>query len=380
MKNRIYFPFAAVVMVASSIAAFVAPVQAQERPAMLAPLGDPPNPADNPTTPEKVELGELLFFDGRLSGNGAMPCSACHLPDAGWDFPEKISLGYPGTTHWRNSQTIVNSAYYGKLFWAGSSKSLEGQARSAARGGVAGNGEDDMMEARLAFVPEYRKRFKSVFGDTWPNIRHAYMAIAAFERTLVQTDTPFDTYMRGDDKALDASQKRGLDLFTGKAGCAQCHSGAMLSNEKYYNLGVPPYDGWETDALAQITFRFELYAKGVTQDKYKKYKDDPGYYFRTKQVADLGKFRVPSLRYTKYTAPYMHNGMLASLADVVDFYNAGGGENEFSATKTKLIKPLGLNDKEKADLVAFIESLSGDRMVMEQPDLPPSEPLPASSN
>jgi cytochrome c peroxidase len=380
MKNRISFPFAAVVMVASSLAAFIAPLQAQERPAMLAPLGDPPNPADNPTTPEKVELGKLLFFDGRLSGNGAMPCSACHLPDAGWDFPEKISLGYPGTTHWRNSQTIVNSAYYGKLFWAGSSKSLEGQARSAARGGVAGNGEDDMMEARLAFVPEYRKRFKSVFGDTWPNVRHAYMAIAAFERTLVQKDTPFDNYMRGDDKALDASQKRGLDLFTGKAGCAQCHTGAMLTNEKYYNLGVPPYDGWETDALAQITFRFELYAKGVTQDKYKKYKDDPGYYFRTKQVAHLGKFRVPSLRYTKYTAPYMHNGMLASLADVVDFYNAGGGENEFSATKTKLIKPLGLNDKEKADLVAFIESLSGERMVMEQPDLPPSEPLPASSN
>ncbi len=380
MKNHISFPLTAVALVVSSLAVFAAPVQAQDRPAMLAPLGDPPNPADNPTTPEKVELGKLLFFDGRLSGNGAMPCSACHLPDAGWDFPEKISLGYPGTTHWRNSQTIINSAYYGKLFWAGSSKSLEGQARSAARGGVAGNGEDDMMEARLAFVPEYRKRFKSVFGDTWPNVRHAYMAIAAFERTLVQTDTPFDNYMRGDDKALDASQKRGLDLFTGKAGCAQCHTGAMLTNEKYYNLGVPPYDGWETDALAQITFRFELYAKGVTQDKYKKYKDDPGYYFRTKQVADLGKFRVPSLRYTKYTAPYMHNGMLASLADVVEFYNAGGGENEFSATKTKLIKPLGLNDKEKADLVAFIESLSGERIVMEQPDLPPSEPLPASSN
>jgi cytochrome c peroxidase len=380
MKFHIPFPLAAVVLMASSLVAVFAPAHAQDRPAMLAPLGDPPNPADNPTTPEKVELGKLLFFDGRLSGNGAMPCSACHLPDAGWDFPEKISLGYPGTTHWRNSQTIINSAYYGKLFWAGSSKSLEGQARSAARGGVAGNGEDDMMEARLAFVPEYRKRFKSVFGDTWPNVRHAYMAIAAFERTVVQTDTPFDNYMRGDDKALDASQKRGLDLFTGKAGCARCHTGAMLTNEKYYNLGVPPYDGWETDPLAQITFRFELYAKGVTQDKYQKYKDDPGYYFRTKQVADLGKFRVPSLRYTKYTAPYMHNGMLASLADVVEFYNAGGGENDFSRTKTQMIKPLGLKDKEKADLVAFLESLSGERIVMEQPDLPPSEPLPASSN
>ena len=353
---------------------------AEDRPKMLAPLGDPPSPPDNPTTPEKVELGKLLFFDGRLSGNAAMPCSACHLPDAGWDFPEKISLGYPGTTHWRNSQTVINSAYYNKLFWAGSSKSLEAQARSAARGGVAGNGEDDMMEARLAFVPEYRKRFKAVFGDKWPRVRNAYRAIAAFERTLVQTDTPFDKYMRGDDKALNKAQKRGLKLFTGKAGCAQCHNGALLTNQKYYNLGVPPYDGWETDAMAQITFRFELYAKGLSEAKYRKYKDDPGLHFRTKQLADLGKFRVPSLRYTKYTAPYMHNGMIATLADVVEFYNKGGGTNEFAATKTKLLKPLKLSKREKADLVAFIESLSGPRIEMEAPELPPSEPLPAPVN
>ncbi len=353
---------------------------AEKRPANLAALGAPPVPADNPLTPEKVELGKLLFFDGRLSGNGAMPCSACHVPDQGWDFDGKVSLGYPGTVHWRNSQTIVNAAYHGKLFWAGSSKSLEGQARSAARGGVAGNGEDDMMEARLAFVPEYRKRFKKVFGDEWPNVRHAYMAIAAFERTLVQTDTPFDKYMRGDDKALNTAQKNGLKVFTGKAGCAACHNGALLTNQKYYNLGVPPYDGWETDALAQITFRFEIYAKGTKEENYRKLKDDPGLYFRTKQKADLGKFRVPSLRYTKYTAPYMHNGMLATLKDVIDFYDAGGGTNDFAATKTKLIKPLGLSDREKADLLSFVESLSGPRITMEVPDLPPSEPLPAPIN
>lgn len=378
MTSRILIALTTAAMASATLA--LPALSAEERPKMLAPLGDPPNPPDNPTTPEKVALGKMLFFDGRLSGNGSMPCSACHLPDAGWDFPEKISLGYPGTTHWRNSQTIINSAYYSKLFWAGSSKSLEGQARSAARGGVAGNGEDDMMEARLAFVPEYRKQFKAIFGDEWPLIRHAYKAIAAFERTLVQTDTPFDKYMRGDDKALTKTQKRGLKLFTGKAGCAQCHSGALLTNEKYYNLGVPPYDGWETDATAQITFRFELYAKGITEDKYRKYKDDPGMYFRTKETADLGKFRVPSLRYTKYTAPYMHNGMIATLADVVEFYDNGGGENEFAATKTKLLKPLKLSNREKADLVAFLESLSGPRIAMEAPELPASEPLPAPVN
>ena len=367
-------------LLVASTALFAVAASAQGRPEMLAPLGDPPNPADNPTTPEKVELGKMLFFDGRLSGNGTMPCSACHVPDAGWDFPDKVSLGYPGTTHWRNSQTIINSAYYGKLFWAGASKSLESQARSAARGGVAGNGEDDMMESRLAFVPEYRKRFKEVFGDEWPNVRHAFMAIAAFERTLVQTDTAFDEYMRGDDDALNASQMRGLELFTGRAGCVRCHSGPMLSNEKFYNLGVPPYDGWESDPLAQITFRFELYAKGLSEDKYRTLKDDPGLYFRTKQADDLGKFRVPSLRYTKYTAPYMHNGMLETLEDVVDFYDAGGRTNEFAATKTRLIQPLGLSDQEKSDLVAFIESLSGERILMDEPDLPPDAPLPAPSN
>lgn len=364
----------------ASVLAIATGAIAADRPADLAPLGDPPIPADNPQTPEKIELGKMLFFDPRLSGNSAMPCSACHLPDAGWDFPDKISLGYPGTVHWRNSQTIINSAYYGNLFWAGSSKSLEAQAKSAAKGAVAGNGEDDMLEARLAFVPEYRERFKDVFGTEYPRLSHAWMAIAAFERTLVQTDTPFDNYMRGDDAALDDAQKRGLELFTGKAGCSQCHNGALLSNQKYYNLGVPAYDGWETDELAQITFRYELYAKGSTEEMYRTYKDDPGVYFRAKDKNHLGKFRVPSLRYTKYTAPYMHNGMIETLEDVIEFYNQGGGENEFAETKSELIKPLGLNDDEKADLLAFLESLSGERIVMEEPELPEYDVLPAASN
>lgn len=348
------------------------------RPEGLAALGPPPIPADNPMTDDKIELGKMLFFDPILSGNYAMPCSACHLPEAGWAVQDKISFGYPGTTHWRNSQTIVNSAYYAKLFWAGSSKSLESQARSAARGGVAGNGEDDMMESRLAFVPEYRERFAKVFGDDWPNVRHAYMAIAAFQRTLVQTDTPFDDYMRGDDAALNDQQKRGLELFAGKANCIACHNGPLLSDEQYYNLGVPPYSGWEEDELAQITFRFELYAKGSTEELYRKTKDDPGVYFRSKDANHKGKFRTPSLRYTKYTFPYMHNGMLESLRDVVAFYNAGGGENEFAKTKSPLIKPLDLSDGEIDDLVAFLESLSGDEILIEEPDLPEMEPLPAA--
>ena len=362
------------------VALLAAPASAQSpRPEGLATLGPPPIPLDNPMSDAKVELGKMLFFDPLLSGNAAMPCSACHLPDAGWAVQDRISFGYPGTTHWRNSQTIINSAYYSKLFWAGASKSLEAQARSAARGGVAGNGEDDMMEARLAFVPEYREMFAEVFGDDWPNIRHAYMAIAAFQRTLVQTDTPFDNYMRGDDSALSDQQKRGLDLFAGKANCIACHNGPLLSDEQYYNLGVPPYAGWEEDELAQITFRFELYAKGSTEELYRNTKDDPGLYFRSKDKRHKGKFRTPSLRYTKYTFPYMHNGMLETLRDVVVFYNEGGGENEFAATKSPLMQPLGLSDSEVDDLVAFLESLSGEEILMDEPELPVMQPLPAAA-
>lgn len=236
-----------------------------------------------------------------------------------------------------------------------------------------------MMEARLAFVPEYVERFNAVFGDRWPRIGNAWRAIAAFERTIVQTDTPFDRYLRGDDDALSEEQKRGLALFTGKAQCSECHNGALLSDEKYYNTGVPPYDGWQDEGLAQVTFRYELYAKGVTEEMYRHTKDDPGFYFRTKEKADKGKFRTPSLRYTLYTEPYMHNGMLASLEDVVDFYDQGGGENEFAANKSPLIQPLGLTEEEKADLVAFLKSLSGEEILVDEPVLPDYQPLPAAA-
>ena len=283
--------------------------------------------------------------------------------------------------HWRNSQTVVNSAYYGKLFWAGSASSLEKQAKSAATGAVAGNGESDVMEARLAFIPEYRKLFKEVFGTEWPLIGDAWKAIAAFERTMIHNDTPVDRYLKGDKSALSDEQKRGMKLFNGKAGCIQCHNGANATDEKYYNLGVPQPERWDEDGLAQITFRYEQYAKGVTQKMYRTIKDDAGLYYRTKQKRDMGKFRTPPLRYTMYTAPYMHNGAFWDLEEVVQFYNAGGGENiftdgSFGKNKTKLIKPLNLSDEEVADLVAFLEGFSGDELVIEAPKLPEYAPLP----
>ncbi len=353
------------------------PVSAKGDPdqdAPLATLGPVPIPPDNKQSKAKIELGKLLFFDTRLSGDASIACSDCHSPKDGWADPGEVSRGYPGAVHWRNGQSIINSAYYGKLFWAGSSKSLEGQARTAARGGVAGNGEDDVMEARLALIPEYRKRFRKIFGDEWPLIRNAWRAIAAFERTLIQTDTPFDRYLRGDKKALNAQQKKGLMLFKGKANCTECHNGALLSDRFYYNLGVPRHEAWAEDGLKQITFRFELYAKGVTEELYRKTKDDLGLYFRSKEKSDMGKFRTPGLRYTAYTAPYMHNGAFFTLEEVVDFYDEGGGENTFG-TKTRILQPLNLSDEEKEALVAFLEALSGDEIKMVTPELPEYAPL-----
>ena len=346
----------------------------------LAPLGEVPIPADNKQTPEKIELGKILFFDGRLSGDTTSPCSGCHIQSQGWGFPDDLSMGYPGTVHWRNSQTIINSAYYNKLFWAGSAMSLEAQAKDAAKGAVAGNGEDDIMEARLALVPEYVERFKQVFGDDTPKIHNAWRAISAFERTMVQRDTPIDNYLLGDETALSESQLKGKALFEGKANCIACHNGSLASDQKFYNIGVPPSPWWNDDALAQITFRFELYSKGVTEEMYRTLKADPGAYFRGKRKEMLGKFRTPSLRYTKYTAPYMHNGTIPTLEAVIDFYDRGGVADDgrttgFPQTKSVLIQPLGLTEQDEKNLLSFVEAFSGEQISIDEPKIPEYQPL-----
>ncbi len=340
----------------------------------LSPLPPPPAPKDNPTTPAKVELGKKLFWDGRLSGNGAMPCVACHLPDLGWGTSTAISFGYPGTQHWRNSQTIYNSAYYNKLFWEGSVTSLEAQAPAAAEGAVAGNGDAAMMEMRLRLVPEYRKAFKAVFGTEWPNINDAWKAIAAFQRTIVSDPkkVPVDRFVQGDKAAISDAAKRGLALFQGKAGCIACHNGALLSDQRFYNTGVPENPVFKEDPLYQITFRWELYQKGIDEKTYRVGNVDHGLYYRTLNPKDIGKFRTPSLREINYTAPYMHNGVFEKLEDVIEFYNRGGG-----AGQTAGLKPLNLGDAQKSDLLAFLNTLSMDEPIrIADPTLPKTVPLP----
>jgi cytochrome c peroxidase len=382
-KTRKILPSLIAASFAACVGAVTTTVQAEgASPAPLAPLDTikMPIPPDNKQSDAKTELGKLLFFDPRLGGDASVSCSSCHDPEQGWAWAEDFSRGYPGTVHWRNSQSIINSQYMGRQFWAGAAASGEKQAPSAAKGGVAGNGENDIMEARLALIPEYVKRFRDVFGDEWPLIGNAWRAIAAYERTLVQTDTPLDKYLKGDKKALSEEQVRGKAIFEGKGGCIQCHNGALTTNQEYINIGVPPNKRWQEDGLAQITFRFENYAKGQTEEGYRKAKSDWGLYFRTKNDWDKSKFRVPSLRYTKYTAPYMHNGVFFTMEEVVDFYNKGGMDEEgnttlFPKNKDKRIKPLGLSDDEKSDLLAFLEAFSGEELVTPKPKLPEYAPL-----
>lgn len=343
--------------------------------APLAPLPPVPVPADNPMSADKVALGKMLFWDGRLSGDGSSPCVACHLPQVGWGDGGPVSRGYPGTIHWRNSQTVLNSAYYNKLFWEGNVTSLEAQGPPAAEGAVAGNGDRSMMEMRLRFVPEYVERFRKVFGAQWPRMTHAYQAIAAFQRTLVSDakQVPFDRFMAGDRRALSEVQQRGMALFNGKAGCLQCHNGPLASDQRFYALGVPENTAYEAAPVFQITHRWQQYQKGMHEATYRSAGTDMGLYYQTKNAKDIGKFRTPSLRELKYTGPYMHNGVFATLEQVVDFYDRGGGSGP---NKSPLVKALGLSTQEKLDLVAFLGPLSMDQpLLMDAPELPPYQAL-----
>ena len=330
-------------------------------------------PADNPFSEEKAALGKLLFFDPRMSGDGAVSCATCHGATLGWGDGNALSLGYPGTLHWRNSQTIINSAYHPKLFWAGESKSLEAQAKSAFTGNVAGNLDPVMAEERLRQMPEYVRRFNEVFGADSPTFDDALRAVAAFEATIVSRNVPFDRYMDGDDSAMSEPARRGMGLFVGKAGCVECHGGPLFTDQSFHNTGVPPNAEFETSVLRQITLRYQHRARGVPESVYRSADRDLGLYYTTKQETDKGKFRTPTVREVGQTGPYMHNGAFRTLPEVVDFYDQGGGGDP---GKDPLLRPLGLSQQERDDIVEFLLSLTGDVIIVEPPDLPEYEVLP----
>ena len=225
-----------------------------------------------------------------------------------------------------------------------------------------------MIEERLAQIPEYVDLFEQAFGGDRPLYDHALKAIATFERIAMDsTDSPLDEYLAGDQSALSKEALRGKTLFEGKAGCIQCHNGALLTDEKYHNLALPEHPLFGKDPLRQVSLRYQHFIRGVPEEVYREAHTDMGLYYTTKRESDIGKFRTPPLRYISYTAPYMHNGVLETLEDVIEFYDQGGGDSD---GKSPLLKPLGLTEDEKLDLLDFLESMSGDEIRITPPELP----------
>lgn len=301
--------------------------------AKFEPLGELPVPADNEMTDDKVALGQKLYFDVRLSGNNELSCASCHAPAAGYGDGLAKFIGFEGFNGPRNSPTILNSGFYKENFWDGRAGSLEEQALGPIQAEGEMNQNLEELVTELTAVPGYVDEFSKVFNDkvTADNIAKA---IASFERKIVITDTAFDKYLAGDEEAISAEAKEGMKLFVGKASCISCHAGPLLADHNYHNLGIEGDDG-----------RFAV----------------------TEQEVDKGAFRTSQLRGIAHTAPYMHDGSLATLEDVVKFYNEGGGAHP---NKSPLVKPLGLTDEEIANLVAFLESMSGEVPMYEAPQLP----------
>jgi cytochrome c peroxidase len=331
----------------------------------LAPL--PPKEAPNAAL---VELGMMLFFDNRISGDADITCAQCHNPAEGWGTRDELSTGYPGTRYFRNAPTVLNAAHARYLYWDGrlGGDDLATQARDSINDSHFMSSDGRVMLERQKQIPEYLVLYeKSGLGE--PSLTKITKAIAAFEQTLVSRNVPLDNYLYGDEAALSDQAKQGLALFTGKAGCVKCHNGPYLTDEKPRNIGVPENPEVFSDPFRIITFRSQL--KFVGTPNYMNWRNDPGHFAVTKQYKNFGQFMTPTLREVSRTPPYMHNGMLPTLEAVVDFYNAGGGKTKLN-NKDPLIKPLSLSDEEKAALVAFLKSLSGDEINIQltQKDLP----------
>lgn len=317
-----------------------------------------PLPSVDPPEAALAELGASLFFDPRLSGDGSLACSTCHSPDKGFGDGKSLADGYPGTKGFRNTPTLINMRYLEYFYW---DARLDGQdPQTQVRDQVTESHvlamDGRLMLERLKQVPEYDQAFKDTLGGE-PSFGRTLKAVSAFEQTLVSQDTPFDT------GTLDADQRAGQKLFEGKAGCVRCHNGPLLTDSDVHALGVPENPEIVQDPLRHLTMR--AWAKALGVDNFEALREDPGHYSVTKQEEDRGKFRTPPLRELVHTAPYMHNGTFETLDAVVEFYDAGGGE---APNKDAALRPLGLSDGEKAQLVAFLEGLSGSPLDVETPE------------
>jgi cytochrome c peroxidase len=316
----------AFVLPASFILSFAADTPGPKVPAGLPPLVWP---AGNPYSAEKAELGRYLYFDRRLSADATVSCASCHDPQHGFTDGAPLSTGIRGQKGTRSAPTIVNRAYSLAQFWDGRAATLEEQAIAPMESPFEMGNTQPAIVQTLSAIAGYRAMFAQAFGTEGIDMGRVAMAIACFERTLLSGNSPYDQYKRGIQAALTAEQVRGVAVFFDKASCDHCHQGPNFTLNAYTNSGVG------TD----------------------KPEPDVGRYAVTHDPRDWGAFKIPTLREVEHTAPYMHDGSLQTLDDVVEFYNKGGIPNRNLDSN---IRPLHLSDLQKHDLVAFLKSLSGE--------------------
>ncbi len=306
-------------------------------------------PTNNSYSDAKADLGKRLYFDPRLSGSGQIACASCHDPDLAWTDGRTVSFGHARKVLKRNAPMILNSGHLLTPFWDGRVDSLEEQARAVL------NNEDEMrsgaalVRERLLAIPGYASRFTDAFGDPEPTIGRVVQAIATFERTINSRANDFDNFLLGDTNALSDSAVRGLHLFRTTARCINCHNGPNFTDARFHNEGLSYYG--------------------------RKY-EDLGRYVVTHAPEDVGRFKTPSLRNVAHTGPYMHNGLF-ELDGVLAMYNAGmptlrptpkQKNDPLFPKKSALLKPLGLNQQDLADLKAFLESLTEKKFTVRPPD------------
>jgi cytochrome c peroxidase len=342
--------------------------------AVAQPLGLPPVPIppDNPQTQEKIALGNRLFHDPRLSSTGTVSCATCHLDAKAFtDSPLKTSEGINKLTGTRNAPTVANAAYFTSQFWDGRSPSLEDQALHPFLNPVEmGLPNHEPILKLVRRDADYEVAFKKAFGKQGKQIsmKEVTQAIASFERTLIFGDSPFDRYYFGHDpKAMSEAAIRGLNVFLGQGRCVSCHvieqTQALFTDNRFHNIGVGI--NRIQDEVPHLAGEFlKAKAAGVNVDE-KVLTDaktsELGRFAITDQFDDLGAFKTPTLRNVAVTAPYMHDGSLKTLKDVVMHYNLGGlspGDPGINAFLSGGIRPLNLSSEQIDDLVAFMEALT----------------------
>jgi cytochrome c peroxidase len=319
-------------------------------------------PGSNPLTAEKVELGRRLFFDKNLSADRTVSCATCHDPQLGFADGKRVAIGIGGKLGTRNSPTILNVLFNPSQFWDGRADTLEDQAVQPLTNPLEmGNANVDEVIARLRADAEYAGAFRRAFGGE-PTASRFAQAIAAYERTLVAGDSPFDRFMSGDAGAINDAARRGFALFRGRARCSRCHTFTeqmpFFTDFAYHNTGVaaghPRFESLATRAFQAVSApnaKELIDALGREEGG-----DELGRMLQSYLVFDLGSFRTPTLRNIALTAPYFHDGSAGTLGDVVRFYNEGGRRN---LNREWDLNSLNLTEAEQRDLVEFLESLTG---------------------